>query len=148
MNDKVFNNEEFNASCEKIIEVLKNDVFANYLGVEFVEAKPGYVKAGIPFSDKVKNCYGTTHGGALYALADIVAGSLACMSGYFCTTVSGNLNYLLPAVSKDYIYLEAKTAREGSHLVVVNVELKDDEGKLLDNGSFTFFKLDKKVLES
>lgn len=132
---------------DKILEVLKNDTFSEYLGIEFVDARTDFIKAKIPFCDKIKNCYGTTHGGVLYSLADIVAGGLACMCGKYCSTVNGNLNYLLPAVSRDYIYLEGSIARAGLHLVVVNVEIKNDEGILLDNGTFTFFKLDKDVLD-
>lgn len=128
-------------------EILENDKFCQFLKLEVVELEEKYIKARIPFEEPVINSYGSTHGGVLYSIADIIAGTVACLSGKFCCTVEGNMNYLLPAISKDYIYVEAKRVRDGAHLVVVKVKLKDDRGKLLDDGSFTFFKTDNDVAE-
>lgn len=126
---------------KKIAEaILKEDVFSQFLGFEIIEADDEILVARIPFRENVINTMGATHGGALYALADITAGTLACMCGYFCTTVNGNLNYLEPAVAKEYISCTAKIVRRGFHVTVVNVEITSDTGKLLDTGSFNFFR--------
>lgn len=132
---------------DAMLKVLENDKFSCFLGLEVVEFEEKFIKARIPFREEVINCYGSTHGGVLYSLADIIAGTVACMTGKFVSTVEGNMNYLEPAVSKEYIYVEAKRVRSGGHLVVVKVKLKNDSGKLLDDGSFTFYRSDKDVLE-
>ena len=67
------------------------------------------------------------------------------MSGKFCTTVEGSMNYLEPAVSREYIYCEAKRVRGGNHLIVVKVKIKNDDGTLVDDGSFTFYRSPKDV---
>ncbi len=136
---------EFDEIALKMIGNIKKDSYATYLGIEFLELDKDHARARFPFKSELKNPYGTTHGGVLYSVADIVAGVCACCDGYFYTTVSGTLNYLLPATSKDWLYLEACVIRRGKHLCVMDVKVTNDEGKLLDCGSFNFFKSDKAV---
>lgn len=133
---------------DAMTKVLLEDDFSRYLGIEIIEFEEKYIKARIPFKTVLRNNYGSLHGGVLYSFADILGGTVACMTGKFCTTVEGNMNYLEPAVSKEYVYCEAKRVRAGNHLIVVKVKIKNDSGKLLDDGSFTFFKSDTEVVEN
>lgn len=130
---------------DTMTEVLLNDPFSKHLGIEIEDFEEKFIRAKIPFKPDLINNYGSLHGGALYSFADIIAGCVACMSGKFCTTVEGNMNYLEPAMSKEFIYCEAKRVRAGSHLIVVKVKIKNDAGKLLDDGSFTFFRSNRDV---
>ncbi len=93
------------------------------------------------------NPYGTLHGGSLYSLADIVAGTVACMNGYFVTTVSGNMNFLLPADRTEYVYCEVLKLRQGKHLGVFEVKIKNDKQQILDSGEFTFFVTEQEIIE-
>ena len=69
------------------------------------------------------------------------------MNGYFVTTVSGNMNFLLPAQNTEYVYCEVKKLRLGRHLAVFDVKIKNDDNQVLDSGEFTFFVTEKKVLD-
>lgn len=129
---------------EKINELLENSEFIKYMEIEFTRLDEEEAVAKIPFKSKFLNAYGSVHGGLLYAIADTVAGAQACMSGSLCTTVDGAMNYFEPAVNTEYIYCIAKRVRCGKHLVNVKVEIKDDDGKLLDDGSFNYFRITQK----
>lgn len=133
---------DFEKSKNEFIEFLDKSEFVRNLELEFIEMTPEYVKARMPFKDKFLNPYGTVHGGVLYALADTVAGALACLNGSLCTTIDGHLNYLEPAINTKYIYCVAKRIRAGKHLVYVTVEVLGDDGKKFDDGVFNFFKID------
>lgn len=130
---------------EVMLRVMKNNSYMQFLGIEMVEMKEGYGLGRIKYKEELLNPYGMLHGGSLYSLADIVAGSVACMCGYFVTTVSGTMNFLLPAVKTEYVYCEAEQLRMGRHLAVFSVRIKDDNGKILDSGEFTFFVTEQKV---
>ena len=130
----------FEENKKIMTEVLLNDEFSRHLGIEVLEFEEKYIRARIPFKKNVLNNYGSVHGGVLYSFADIIAGALACSGGKFCTTVEGSMNYLEPAKSREYIYCEAKRVRGGNHLVVVKVKIKNDDGTLVDDGSFTFYR--------
>ncbi|MBR6308744.1 MAG: PaaI family thioesterase [Lachnospiraceae bacterium] len=135
----------FEENKKVMTELLLNDEFSRHLGIEILEFEEKYIRARIPFKKPLLNNYGSVHGGALYSFADILAGTVACMSGKFCTTVEGSMNYLEPAVSREYIYCEAKRVRGGNHLIVVKVKIKNDDGTLVDDGSFTFYRSPKDV---
>lgn len=137
-------------NMEKTEEILRKMVDKNaymqFLGVELLEIKSGYALARMRYKKELTNPYGMLHGGSLYSLADIVAGTAACMEGSYVTTVSGIMNFMLPAEETEYIYCEAEQLRYGKHLAVYEVRLKDDRGKLLDSGEFTFFVTEHRVL--
>jgi len=126
---------------QDIIDACNKSAYIRYLNLEFVKLEREEAIGRIPFTEDIHNPYGSVHGGCLYTLADTVAGSLACMCGKFCTTVDGSMNYFAPAMDTEYVYCYAKLVREGGSLVNVSIEIKDDDGKLLDNGSFNYFKL-------
>ncbi len=131
---------------KKMRQVVAQNPYMRYLGVELLELREGYGLARMKYDDALLNPYGMLHGGSLYSLSDIVAGTVACMSGFFVTTVSGNMNFLLPADNTEYVYCEAKNLRQGKHLAVFDVKIKNDKGQLLDSGEFTFFVTDQAVL--
>jgi len=121
-------------------KLLGESEFIRMLNIELLELDKEHAKGRMPFETKYQNPYGTMHGGSLYSLADTIAGTLANMSGNAVTTIEGNLHFLEPAWKTEYIYCEAKLRRSGSHIITVDVDITDDNGKLLDCGCYTFFK--------
>lgn len=130
---------------EIMLNMMKKNEYMQFLGIEMQELRKGYGLGKIPFRKGLENPYGMLHGGSLYSLADIVAGATACMNGYFVTTVNGNMNFMLPAVNTEYVYCEAKEVRQGEHLAVYDICLTADDGRILDNGSFTFYVAELKI---
>lgn len=131
---------------QDIYKVVTENIYVKFLEIEFQELKKGYSKARMKYKKELLNPYGMLHGGSLYSMADIVAGTAACMWGYYVTTVSGTLNFLLPADDIKYVYCEARQLRQGKHLAVYDVKITDDKQQLLDSGEFTFFVTEHKVL--
>ncbi len=127
-------------------KVIEENYYMQFLGVELLKLQEGYSLARMKNRKELQNPYGMLHGGSLYSLADIVAGTAACMGGCYVTTVSGIMNFLMPADRTEYIYCEAKQLRMGRHLAVFEVKLKDDGENVLDSGEFTFFVTEHKVL--
>lgn len=140
--------EDILLQCERIMrKVVKENPYMQFLGVELLELREGYSLARMKYKKELLNPYGMMHGGSLYSLADIVAGTAACMSGHYVTTVSGNMNFLLPADRTEYVYCEAIRLRMGKHLAVFDVKLKDDDKNILDSGEFTFFVTDHSLVQ-
>lgn len=142
-----FNKEQLEAIKEKTIKFSYNNSFNSHIGYEFLEVDINRGYARMKCKDELLNPYGSVHGGVLLSLADAVVGTTACMCGYFVTTVSCNLNFLLPAVNTEYIYCEATLLRAGKHLMVYQVKITDDAGKLLDSGEYSYFVSEKAILD-
>lgn len=131
---------------EKVRRIADENFYIGFLGIEFLELKEDYGLARMKYKEELLNPYGILHGGSLYSFADIVAGTVGCMSGYFMTTVSGNMSFLLPAGQTEYVYCEVERLRMGKHLAVFTVKIKNDEDQVLDSGEFTFFVTEQKVV--
>lgn len=131
---------------EKSLEILKNNKYIEQFGIEILVVEPRFLKARFKVKDDLLNPYGSVHGGCLYSVADIISGTLAGFGGRFCTTVEGSMNFLEKAGDSAYIYCEAKIVRSGGHLVVIKVKMRNDKEKIIDDGSFTFYKTDVEVL--
>lgn len=133
---------------EKVIDrITKENNYIKNLGIELIEYREGYAKGRMKVTENNVNPYGSVHGGALYSLADTISGFAAASYGTYASTVSGNMNFISPAIDTKYVICEAKEVRQGKKISLYNVELFNDEGKILDNGSFIFYMLNKKVLE-
>ncbi len=124
-------------------KIIDTNSYMRYLGVEMLKLTEGYGLGRMRYKEELLNPYGMLHGGSLYSLADIIAGAVACMGGHFVTTVSGNMNFLLPADHTEFVYCEAIQLRQGKHLAVFDVKIKN---RVLDSGEFTFFLTEHEVI--
>lgn len=139
--------EKETALREKLLKVTYDNEYNQFLGFEYLELNVNYSKARMEYKQNLLNPYGTFHGGALLSFVDAVAGTTASMCGYYVTTVSCNLNFLLPAGNTQFIYCECMKLKTGRHIIVYDIRITDDEGNLLDSGEFSFFVGKTRVLD-
>lgn len=149
MNRQILSEEEKPPISPKVREALEkmvaeNDYMQN-LQIEMLEIERGYVKGRMTVTDKVRNPYGSVHGGCLYSLADITAGLAACTYGNYSSTIDGNMEYILPAMDTEYIICEAKEIRQGIHVSQYEAFLYDDKGQLVDKAAFSFYMMNRQV---
>lgn len=126
---------------EEYREVLSRNPFACYLDIELLEMREGYVLARVEKQEKLQNIYGDMHGGAIYSVADNLAGIAAASYGYYVTTVNGSIQYLRAVRNVDRIFCEAKVVKAGKTISSVHVDITDGEGTLFDTADFTYFNL-------
>lgn len=131
-----------------LLETAQNDDYIKMLGIEIMDISCGYAKSKMKYTSKICNPYNSVHGGCLFSMADITTGYAACSYGNYVSTISGNINYIKPAMNTEYIYCTGQVVRQGKQISVYNVELSDDDGNILETGSFTFFTLNRKVLDN
>lgn len=129
-----------------MIKTVTENEYMQFLGIELLDLQDGYALGRMKYAKNICNPYQMVHGGGLYSFADTVAGTAACMAGRYVTTVSGTMNFLLPAQDTEYVYCEAKQLRQGNRMAVFSVRITNDEKELIDSGEFTFYRLDKTIL--
>ena len=139
--------EKENAIREKMLAELYANKYNQFIGFEVLELSATYSKSRVKCDERLHNTYGSIHGGALLSFVDAMAGATGSMSGYYVTTVSANLNFLLPAVNTEYIYCECLKLKTGRHILVFDIRVTDDAGNLLDSGEFSFYASKVPVLE-
>ena len=126
---------------EELQKILTRNPFAVGIGMELLEAAQGYARARLRLQPQLLNIYGGMHGGCAFSLADTLAGMAAATYGNHVTTLDASINYMRPVIETQYLYCEARVLKKGAAISVVRTELTDDNGKLLIDGSFTYYHL-------
>jgi uncharacterized protein (TIGR00369 family) len=103
----------------------------------------GFARFRMPFRKELIQVNGVVHGGAIASLAD-TAVAFALMTliqrGQQVTTVEFKINFLAP-VDKGIMIGEARIVNKGGKLVMADMEVKNEGGKLLAKGLATYMIL-------
>lgn len=128
---------------EKIRKIRnKDNKFSHMLGVETTEVGEGYAKGRLPVTDICMNINHSIHGGCLYTLADTTGGAAACsVHGFRVATLSGNIEYLRPALDTKELFSTAQVVKAGKRINVCEVKIYDEKGTLLVIGLFEYARL-------
>lgn len=133
---------------EALFSLTRDNIYMRNLQIEIQEIKLGYVKGKMMVTEEIMNPYGSIHGGCLYSLADIVTGLAACTYGVFSSTINGSMEYIIPAMNTEYIICESVEIRQGKHVSLYEANIYDDKGRLVDKARFSFYMMNRSVVQS
>lgn len=130
----------------QVLERINNpNLFNSHNGITVTAIGDGKAQGVLEVSPTSLNPHGTVHGGCLYTLADTVAGSaVAASCGGPCVTVSGTLEFLRPATGAT-VHCEASAKKLGSTICTMQVELTDQNHKVVATGTFIFMLVQSKA---
>lgn len=116
----------------------------NYMELESVETD----RAAFTLQIRPESCnpLGMVHGGAIYTLADNAAGTAAHTDGRFYVTQTSSLHFLRNQ-SQGLVRATAQVRHRGKSTVLTAVDITGEDGRLLATGEFTFFCVDKTVMD-
>jgi acyl-CoA thioesterase len=112
---------------ENIKKFFKNDWFAEHVGIELLEVSKGYAKAKLEIRNEHLNSVGTVHGGAIFALADLVFAVASNSHGTIAMGINVSISYL-KAVREGTIFAEAKEISRNPKLASYTVTVSDQSG--------------------
>jgi len=129
---------------EKYLELVKRAAngspYYRLLGMEITEIREGESTIQMLFREELTHPYGIVHGGAIASLADsAVAMALVDLVGPKdrITTIEFKINFFAP-ISKGELKAHAKIIHKGSKTAVGDVEVVNEEGKLVAKGIATY----------
>ena len=120
---------------------LKNP-FMDYNHVRLEESADGRAVCTLTLRPESRNPYGYAHGGAIYTIADDVAGYAAHTDGRHHVTQSSNL-YFLSNQRTGTLTGRAEVRRRGRTTCLVEVTVTGEDGTLIAAGSFVYFCVDR-----
>ena len=136
-------NNELEVSAESIC---MNNEFMHHNHIEMLSVEQDRAVFRLTIRPESKNPYGMLHGGAIYTLADNATGIAAHTDGRFYVTQTGSLHFLRNQ-SEGTVYASAAVRHRGGSTCLTNVDITSETGKLLATGEFTFFCVDKKLMD-
>ena len=107
---------------------------AAFLGMEWVDIGPDFLKMSMPVDDRTKQPSGLLHGGASCALAETVGSIAAYMvidkESQSCVGLEINANHLR-AVRNGHVVATARPLHMGSTTHVWDIRIHDQEDRLV-----------------
>ena len=103
---------------------MKNDKFAEYVGIELLEVAKGKAKAKMEIKNHHLNAVKTVHGGAVFALADLVFAVASNSHGTIAMGINVSISYL-KAVKEGVLFAEAKEVSINPKLATYNIHVTD-----------------------
>ncbi|MFC7049128.1 hydroxyphenylacetyl-CoA thioesterase PaaI [Emcibacter nanhaiensis] len=101
------------------------------LGIKLLEIDAGYVKMSMTVTDEMTNFFGSTHGGAVFALADS-AFALSCNSHNKVTVAAGcSIEYLRPSFPGDTLTATAHFKGGAGRQGIFDIEINNQDGVLV-----------------
>ena len=114
--------------------------FWSTIGMETMDAKAGWSRVRVRFSQGLINSNGVLHGGVVFSAAD-AATAVALLSllkkGERMATAELKINFLKPVDEADII-AEAKILHRGTHTAVGDVTVRDAAGNLVAKALATY----------
>jgi uncharacterized protein (TIGR00369 family) len=116
--------------------------FADHLGIELVEATPERCVIRIDRRPELLNSWGSTHGGVIMTLLDLVM-SIAVRAHYGAAsgvaTIDMSVGFLNPGIGP--VLAEGRVLQGGKSTAFCESEARDEAGKILAKAIGTFKRL-------
>jgi acyl-CoA thioesterase len=89
------------------------DPYGRWLGVELLELRPGYCRAGLTMTPHMANFHGSSHGGAIFSLADFAFGGACNDHGEPAVALTVTIQFHAPVPVGRRLVAEARETRQG-----------------------------------
>ena len=133
---------EIEKNNEQLMERLNSSsMFLQSNDMRVTEVRQGYAKVEMIIDEQILNIHGFVHGGALFSLADTVAGAASFATGRDSVTLTGTINYIKPGRGGKLLGIAQEISR-GRTTGVYEVFIFNDRNTLLSRATFTMFFLD------
>jgi acyl-CoA thioesterase len=109
---------------------VKNDRFAQLLGIEVIDVQPGYALVEMKIEEKHRNGINTVQGGAIFTLADYAFAVASNADGSTTVAINASISYF-KAPQGAYIRAEAKEEHKNRKICGHKVEIRDEDGTLV-----------------
>jgi len=134
-----------NKALQKMNDFQKNTI-TEVLGIEITDFGPEYFCGKMPVDHRTVQPYGLLHGGASAVLAEslgsIAGGMQVNRDTQTVVGVEINCNHLRSA-RDGWVYGKATPVKIGRKIQVWNIEIKNDDGKMVAVSRLTLAVIDK-----
>jgi len=115
---------------ESLKEQIRDEPFANHMGIRLRDIGPGYGVMEARFSEEMTNFNGLIHGGAIFALMDEAFGAASNSHGTIALALNLNVTFLETPRINSLLIAEAKEESRDEHTASYRIEVlqKDENG--------------------
>jgi acyl-CoA thioesterase len=112
-----------------ISKMMNGDAFSQWLGIEVVALKQGYVKLRLHVRDEMVNGFNIAHGGITYSLADSALAFAANSYGRHCVSIETSISHTRPVNTDDELSAECIELNRGRSIGIYQVIITNQDDK-------------------
>ncbi len=116
-----------------------NTPFMTYSGIHIEKVWRDGAIAKAAVTANTMNPYHMAHGGLLFTMADVCAGTAARSDGRSYVTQQSSVSFLKPGREGDELTAEARVINRGRTVCLIESDVRSADGRLLFTGMFTYF---------
>lgn len=127
---------------DEIYAALKNEPYANHLGMELVELGEGSAKVTLKPASHMLNTHGTVHGGVIFSLADYAFAAASNSYGKTAVGVSNTINYMGASFPDHPLVAIAQEIKKTRRLAWYRIDVLSNEKLVATMEAMVFRKQD------
>lgn len=131
---------------EVVTQMMQNDQFSQWLGIEVLDIKEGYSKIKMTIRNEMLNGLGIIHGGVTFSLADS-AFAFACNNrNQLSVALDTSVNFIKPVHVGDVLTAEAKELHNGKSTGLYHIEIFNQKNHLVAQFKGLCYRTDKELI--
>ena len=116
---------------------LENSPYARLLGFRLLELAEGYAKVSVTLRPEHASFLGATDGSLIMSLADYASACAGRTFEQVRVAVQSSTNFISSSAIKGNLWAEAKTIHAGKTLVLTEMTVTDDNGRIIARAAST-----------
>ncbi|GED68806.1 phenylacetic acid degradation protein PaaD [Brevibacillus reuszeri] len=113
---------------DEICSKLKQDQFAQFLGIKLLELGEGTATAEVIVEDHMLNAHGTAHGAIIFSLADFVFAAACNSYGKTSVALSMNIGFLAAAMKGNRLVATATEEKKNNRTAWYRIRVESEHG--------------------
>jgi acyl-CoA thioesterase len=128
-------------------QMMKDDLFSQWLGIEVISISEGYSKIKMTVRKEMINGLGIVHGGIAFSLADS-AFAFACNNrNNLSVALDTAINFTKPVHVDDILIAETKEIHNGKSTGLYHINITNQHGHIVALFKGTCFRTARKLLK-
>jgi acyl-CoA thioesterase len=133
---------------QQLLLKFRQNPYAELLGIELLEVKPGYGLLSMVVRDDMVNFHGIPHGGAIFSLADEAFGVASNSHGQVAVALNIEISYLRMVVPGMKLIAEATEEHLGARTALYHITVSTDDGDLVASCHGVVYRRKEQFLET
>jgi len=133
-------------SQQVVNQMMENDLFSQWLGIEIIEVKEGYSKTKMTIRKEMMNGLGIVHGGIAFSLADSTFAFACNNRNNLSVALDTSINFLKPVHIADVLIAEAKEIHNGKSTGLYQITIRNQNDHVVALFKGTCFRTNKKLV--
>ena len=139
--------EEKNKFAEQVVNnMMKNDLFSQWLGIEVLAIREGYSKIQMQLRAEMINGFGVIHGGITFSLADSCFAFACNNRNNLSMALDTSINFTKATKPNDVLTAEAKEMHNGKSTGLYLITVTNQNGEQVAFFKGTCFRTGKTLI--